>query len=363
MHRCAIFVSLAAVLLSSCATYRADPLVGSPPQPSLSATFRDAAEIRRPFLKPITIQVDQPLEPSAVAAIAVVANPDLIALRARAGVADAQAFSAGLLPDPTIGAGFDAILRGPDPVPNITGNLGFSLAALRSRASVLARAKASARQVRLDLAWAEWQTAGLARIQAVRVVALGQIVDLARLTQQANMAMLDRMLRAGARGDLSPDQLQAARLAVLDANDRLRIAERDQAAAQIGLTRLLGLPPGTKLRLQVPIFDDFPVDATRLANAAEIDRFDLQALRAGYDAQEASVRKAILDQFPTLDITLNLTRDTTPNTLLGPGISFTLPLWNRNRGGIAIEQATRLALKAEYGARLAQVRASKAELS
>jgi outer membrane protein TolC len=33
-----------------------------------------------------------------------------------------------------------------------------------------------------------------------------------------------------------------------------------------------------------------------------------------------------------------------------------LPLWNRNRGGIAVETATRAALKAEYEARLFQTR-------
>jgi outer membrane protein TolC len=318
--------------------------------------LRDAALIDRPYLKPVHFEAGQPLNHDAVAAIAVAANPDLRALRARAGVADAQVFAAGLLPDPTFSAGFDAILRGPDTAANLAGGLGFSLAAIRSRGAVLARAKASARQTRLDLAWAEWQTAGLARIQAVRVTALGQITELARETRDANTAMLDRMLGAAARGDISPDQVQAARLAALDANDRLRISERDLAAAQIELTRLLGLAPTTALQLALPRFKAPDVDAPRLTLTAESDRFDLAALRSGYDAQEASVRKAILDQFPTLDLTLNATRDPTFNTLLGPGIAFTLPLWNRNRGGIAIEQSTRAALKSEYEARVARMR-------
>jgi outer membrane protein, heavy metal efflux system len=40
-----------------------------------------------------------------------------------------------------------------------------------------------------------------------------------------------------------------------------------------------------------------------------------------------------------------------------------LPLWNRNRGGIAVEHATREALKAEYEARLFQTRADIAAAS
>jgi outer membrane protein TolC len=65
----------------------------------------------------------------------------------------------------------------------------------------------------------------------------------------------------------------------------------------------------------------------------------------------------VLDQFPTLDLTINGARDTAGNLTLGPAVGFTLPLWNRNRGGIAIERATRAALHAEYEARLFKTRA------
>ncbi len=83
-------------------------------------------------------------------------------------------------------------------------------------------------------------------------------------------------------------------------------------------------------------------------------------MRAGYDAQEFATRKAVLDQFPNLTVTANAARDTGNNKLLGPSVSLTLPLWNRNRGGIAIERATRAALKAEYDARIFQTRAELA---
>ena len=69
------------------------------------------------------------------------------------------------------------------------------------------------------------------------------------------------------------------------------------------------------------------------------------------------MRPAVLEQFPTLALTVNGARDSAGNTLIGPAVDFTLPLWNRNRGAIAVERATRAALKAEYEARLAQARA------
>lgn len=86
-------------------------------------------------------------------------------------------------------------------------------------------------------------------------------------------------------------------------------------------------------------------------------RLDLQALRAGYGAAEADLHKAVLEQFPNLSLGLAYARDTSDNKTLGPAIGFTLPLWNRNRGGIAVAKATREQLHAEYAARLFQTRA------
>ena len=55
----------------------------------------------------------------------------------------------------------------------------------------------------------------------------------------------------------------------------------------------------------------------------------------------------MLEQFPNLSLTLAHARDTSDNKTLGPAIGFTLPLWNRNRGGIAVAKATREQLRAE----------------
>ena len=349
-----------ALLVSGCATYRPEPLDENPAllsPPVLALVARDAATIDRPFLRPAPIDLSQPLDANAVAILAVLLNADLRAQRQRAGVADAQVFSAGLLPDPTFSFGADFLLSGPDMFTALAATLGLNLNALRTRHVVREQANAQARQVRLDLAWAEWQAAGQARIQAVRVLAIEKAEALARASRDSAQSILDRMLRAAGRGDILPDQVQAARIAAFDAADRLRIAERDLATARSELTRLIGLPPGYPLRLAPVIVAAPAPDAAALYAIAIRERTDLQALRAGYAAQEAAVHKAVLDQFPTLDLSINGARDTANNVTLGPSVAFTLPLWNRNRGGIAIERATRAALRAEYQARLFQTRA------
>ena len=351
---------LGCLLVGGCASYRPAPLDLAPASldaPIASVLSADASAIRRPFLTPATIDLARPLDLNAVATIAVLANPDLKALRARAGIADAQVFSVGLLPDPTFSFTAEPLISGADPVANLASGLGFNINALRTRGIVRRQLTAQARQVRLDFAWSEWQTAGQARIQAVRVVRLERYVELARQSSETAAGLLARVLRAIGRGDLLPTEAQASRTAAFDAAVRLRLATRDLAAARFELRRLMGVPPEYAFDLAPLPAPAVPFDSARLFEIALAQRTDLEALRAGYAAQEAGVRRAVLDQFPTLELAINGTRDSARNVALGPTVAFTLPLWNRNRGPIAIESATRAALRSEYDARLFGTRA------
>lgn len=355
---------LVLLLVSGCAHYAAKPLeqaLATLAAPANAILEARAGAIERPWLPARSVDLGAPLTGEAIAALAVVNNRDLIAQRARAGVADAQVFAAGLLPDPAFSLGTDKVLSGPDTFLGIAGALGLDINALRTRAVTREQAVQQARQVRLDLAWAEWQTAGAARLQAVRIAGLTQIVALARQSDADAQAQLRRTSAAAARGDVAASEAETARIAAFDSAQRLRTAEQDLLSARHQLNALLGLPPETTLALAPSATPAPPPGAARLFALASGSRLDLAALRAGYAAQEAAVHKAVLDQFPSLGLTINGARDTAGNTTLGPAIDFTLPLWNRNRGGIAVERATRDALRAEYDARLFQTRADIAE--
>jgi outer membrane protein TolC len=347
----------AALLLTGCATYAPQPLATAIADADPAMLSRDAQAIDRPYLAPATIDLAAPLDDNALAVLAVLNNPDLKALRTKAGVADAQVFAARLLPDPTFSIGVSPVLSGPDPVAEIAGALGFDLDALRTGKVRRLQAEAQAKQVRLDIAWAEWQTAGQARLQAVRIRRLRQQVSLLEIGQHGAQSLLDRTLRAAGRGDLSNDALLAARAGELAARDQLTTAQHDLVAAELELRHLLGLPPDTPLSLASSHDSGGAIDPAHLLQVALANRADLQALRAGYDAQEAAVHKAVLDQFPGLALNFGVTRDTSKNLIAGPSVDLTLPLWNRNRGGIAVEHATRAQLKVEYDARLFQTRA------
>ncbi len=353
-------------LLAGCVSYAPAPLKGDAEavlaQPDLGAAAVAAVVAAHPRLKPVPIDLSQPLSPDALGLIAVIANPDLKAARAKARVADAQVFAAGLLPDPVITLGADHILSGPDFTDALIAQLAVDLVALRDRQVVLKGQRAARDQVRLDLAWQEWQTNGKARLLAARIAGLTQSLALDAETRAAADANLARILAAAARGDVRGDEVVAHRLAAVDAADKTRGAERDLKSARLDLNRLLGLRPDTEIQVAAVRPSRPVLDTEALFASARAERLDLHALEAGYDSQEAAVRKAVMDQFPTLELTITRARDTTDNQTLGPSVNFTLPVWNRNRGGIAQARATRDQLRAEYAARLFATRADIADL-
>lgn len=349
-----------ALLLSACAHYSPRPLstadaVLASPNPAILSI--EAQRIDRPYLRPQPVDLDQPLTPNALAVIAVLENPDLKAQRAKIGVTDAQAFAARLLPDPTFQANFDKLLSGPDKFNGYGAQIGMDLNALRTARVTRESGEAKKRQVRLDLAWAEWNTAGQARLQGVRVFELERQVKLAEVSVASAQKMFVAVSRAAGRGDVSATDLDARRQALVDAESKLRQVQTSLVTARADLNKEMGLPPEVQLSLAPPDASPAPPDAEVLVSQAINRRLDLQALRAGYQSAEADVHQAVLEQFPNLSLALAGASDTANNKTMGPVVSFTLPLWNRNRGNIAIANAAREQLRAEYAARLFQTRA------
>lgn len=138
--------------------------------------------------------------------------------------------------------------------------------------------------------------------------------------------------------------LERVHLSVLGIEQRL-VQER------FSLNQAIGFPPGHEIKLRPGIVPPDmaavpPVD--QLIVGISDRRPDLLALKMGYKSQEEQVRVAILEQFPAVSIDLNEARDTGNVVTTGPAVTFTLPFFNRNRGNIAVERATRKQLYDEY---------------
>jgi outer membrane protein TolC len=348
---------IAASLLSACASYHDAPLPASPDLALAASRLKiDASRLRLGPLRARRFDPSAGLDPTDVAILAVLNSPDLMAKRAAAKVAAAQAFSAGLLPDPQVLLSLDV----PDHPAGLVNAYGVTpsldLMSLITHSTALKAARASADQADLDLLWSEWSTAQQARTLTVTVLAdeakalVLQVIfaDLAERYRQSNLALV--------RGDVTAVVASADLAAELDAQAQLAIALHDAAKARGDLNALIGLAPTVRLDLVTgpPFAEPDPAAADAALAAIASRRPDLLALRAGYGSQNANLRKAILSQFPLLNFGYSRQRDTGAILTNGVTATVTLPLFNRGRGDIAVQSATRERLRAEYQARLDQ---------
>jgi len=356
--------------LSGCAVYQSKPLEESGldralavPEPS--RLIQAAAQLHHPRLAPITLDFSKPWTDEGIGVLAVLVSPDLKALRARQQVAEAQVFAAGLLPDPRFTARFDFPIGG---VPTIfhpyTVGPSWDLAKLATRGTDQRIAEAQAQRVHDDVAWQEWLVANQAQLLARRLAYLHRQETLARDAADVAARLLELTKQNVEAGDAKITDLGLREAAFLDARDRALALARQHEKTRQDLNRLVGMPPDRPLPIadinSSPFAEKDPV---LLYAQAKRQRLDLRALQAGYASQEASLYRAILGQFPAFSLGMVGARSTGGVETGGPSISFDIPILNRNRGGIAIAEATREQLYQEYVARLNQTRADIATLA
>lgn len=375
-------------VLAACTTYTPAPLddpttaasAASAGGEPLARLVVAASEIDHPLLEPVAIDLSDGLSPEEAAVLVVVANPDLRAARARRGVAEATILRAGLLPDPQLAATVERP-HGNQPGTSTGNSVGLSwdLDPLFVRGAERASATAARDQVELDLAWEEWSIAQQARAQVFSALFLARQVELARDEEEALGSVVERL-------DKALDLHLVSRVEALAAADALGTArgtridlEGRLAKARLEVFRLLGAPAGTALAFTGnveraaagaaglaatgPAFIGIaPEEPSRWLDGLDERRLDLLALRAGYRSQEEAVRAAVLRQFPRINVGVNRARDTGAIVTLGPALSISLPLLDRNRGEIAVARATREQLRQEYEARGFAARADVAGL-
>ena len=352
-------------LSSGCATYKPQPLGEGQGIKDASQLSVNTADMPLPTWRTHRFDLSQGLDVTDVAILAVANNPDLKVMRDQLGIARAQSFAAGLLPDPQIAIGRDFLTHKQVGFTSAY-NYGISedVSSLLTRSMRKAAARNQADQVNLDLLWAEWQTIAQARLLFNQVASLrAQQKQLA--AEQTALASVDGYVRKALRqGNLTDDSASAGVSAYTDASKRLSDCTLQLHRAEHDLRLLLGLAPDVPLQLVGDPFHVSPTPEQVQAALASLPqrRPDLLALQAGYKAQEASVRAAIRAQFPALNVGVDRQRDTSDIVTNGFTLGLTLPLFDRNRGNIAIETATRQQLKDDYDNRVLTTRSDIQQL-
>ncbi len=345
-----------AVTLGGCTSYHPQPLTSHATLTGPDALARlhvDPAKMPLPELAAHRFDPSDGFDTEDVAMLAVANNPDLKLARDDLGIAQAQAFSAGLLPDPQLSVSSD--------FPGAAGlerafNYGLSMdvMAIVTRNANKRSADATVRKTDLGLLWQEWQVVAQAKQLYTKARYEDAVLPLLEQARDLDETRYRRLAHARQAGNVTDDIVSVASTTYSDARKQYDDMVRAREQTHHDLNALLGLAPNVDLRLAgtdqtVPL-----TDATLDAAVAALPkrRPDLIALQAGYDAQEQKYRAAILNQFPSLNVGFNRARDTSGIYTTGFQIALSLPIFNRNRGNVAIEQATRQRLGDEYQARL-----------
>jgi len=321
--------------------------------------------IHRPEFGPQIIDFRSGIGPDEAATIALYSNPALRSIRDRRGLAAAQLIQAGILPNPVVSYARDFVTGG-DTVGTTTAytfSAGWEFSALIPFLPKQTAAKKNLRSVDLDVAWQEWQVAMNARVAVYRVLALDAQVARAREANRGLQESTGAMREALDKHEKTVLDLSAVESASQDSLATMLGLEQEFERQRLGLNKALGVEPDMNVRLRAGLAlpTHFAVaNEHDLLASVESCRLDLLGLRQGYESQDATVRSAILAQFPKMSAAFVRASDTTDVHTSGFNISVDVPIFDRNQGVIATERATRQRLKDEYDQRLFEARSDLA---
>ena len=343
--------------LAGCALYHSRPLpTQADLQPQLAPVRMDLSRIHLPGLKPHPFDPAKGLDATDVAILAVVNNPALKTARAEAHAGEAQTFVAGLLPGPQLSYSLDHPQhQAPQYVNGYSAGLGYDLSALVEHGAAKSAARASAKQVDLDLLWQEWQVAQQSRLLYVDCLnndnKLRVLNDL-----KADMDQRYRVeQRAYQAGDLSLADLGLSLAALQNVQTLTADTASARNASCHALNEILGLGPDVRLNLIADSDPELPPAQTEINDALAklpVRRPDLLALQYGYKSQDEEVWRAVLAQFPSIGFGVNRAQDTSDVHTVGFSVSLNFPFLSGGAAAVHAAEASRDALWQQYQQRL-----------
>lgn len=315
-----------------------------------------AEALDHPILRPIVLDDRDGMSPDEAAVLAVVLNPSLRAARDAAGIAAAQTIEAGLLPNPELSASLGTPTGGDraGAVNPYGFGLSWDFTALIGRQQRIDAADASARAIDLKIAWREWQTAQAARLAVIDLLTTREKIAITQGIEDRASGLVEEFQTALAHGQITSQTLASAQRVRDEWRAQRLELQQDAASRRIELNTLLGLPAERVIELDAQSVRDATndlLDPEILRAGIESRRLDLLALHRVYDARDASLRGAVLSQFPRIVIGIEHARDTDTVQTTSIGVSIELPIFDRGQGRIGRAEAERQQVFDEYTSR------------
>lgn len=357
-----LITGIVAGSIAGCAAYHARELPEHPDTvTTLPSTHIKVDTLHLPGLSPHSFNARNGLDMTDVAILAVLNDPSLKTLRAQQHAAAYQAFAAGLLPGPQLSYSRDRVTG--NSTGFVTGRslgLAYDLNSLVTSSIQKSAARATARQADLNVLWAEWQTAEQASMLFLQVEHDQRRLALLHELQKVMDQRYQKLKQALDAGDIAYDTLGLEYTAIQNVDISVETISRDLMDSRIALNRVLGLEPDTHLELVADTGLGAVPSKQQIETALKAlprRRPDLIALRYAYKSADEQVRRAVVEQFPAINIGINRASDTSNVHTSGLNISINFPFITGGPTYVHAAEAGRDAVWQEYQQRLDEANA------
>lgn len=351
---------LALLALSGCASYQAQPIAPAALMQTFEARTLDNPDLQRYVTSHLHGDTGQPGPISWNLATLTLAafyfSPELDVARARAGTRQAAIETAGQRPNPALQfpLGYTSNAKAGESPYTYGLGLDIPIETAGKRGYRVAQAQQRSNAARFDIGTVAWNVRSRLRSHLLNLYAATRRVEILQQqiqAQQQIVAMLDRRLTLGA---VSAPEASQARIAL--ARNRIDAARAQQQCQdeRARIAAVIGVPVGalTDIRIAFDAFErvypDIPADDVR--RAAILNRPDVLAALAEYEASQAALQLEIARQYPDIHLGPGYTFDAGANKFVLPLSGISLPLFNRNQGAIAEASARRTEAAAHVNA-------------
>lgn len=288
-------------------------------------------------------------------------QPDLDLARAEWSVARAEIARSGQRPNPGLSVISQYNTTTPSQLisPWILGlGIDIPIETHGKRRHRVEAAERRAQAAGLELAAAAWAVRAEVRQRMLELYAARRRCEALGEQQRVAEDMITLLELRFEAGEAGASEVTRGRVDLDDVRSELAAAVRERAVARVLLARALGVPAAAidGIELSFDAFERVPDDVSRVEaqRQALLGRPDVLAALSRYAASEADLRLEIARQYPDLHLGPGFELDQEDHkwTL---GVGLELPLFQHNRGGIAVADARREQSAAEFGALQARV--------
>ena len=345
-----IFITLT-LLLSGCATYHAQPVVPSRLAQQFETRSFANADLRAFLAQELGHNVAPwPMKSWSRELLTLAAyyySPGLDVARAQWAVARAGIEAAGAAPNPTLQLPFQYSTPNPGPGSPFTYGpaLDIPIETAGKRGYRVKQASHFSEAARLSIAGSAWKVQSEVRNAWLALYAARERVRYLRQKAGTEAQIVEMVEKRQAVGESSRPDVDTVMLALAQAKSDLVSSRSAEQDARARLAAAVGVPESALDAIQIN-FSSLqtappPPPGKAACRAAVFHRADLRASLADYAAAESALQLEIAKQYPDIHLGPGYTYDTGTQKFAFGLVGISLPIFDRNQGGIAQAEAKR----------------------